>query len=1142
MSERSGAGPDVPDDPIRDDSVPDSAVLSALIESSPDPIWSVDPSERKGVQATLSGIEERLKTFFQENSSIMLLVDPATGEIVAANHAAADFFGFTQQQLVGMLTSQLTVGPPEESRLRRERTISGESRYENVKIRLACGEERDLEVYSSPFTLKEKELLYLIAHDVTERKRSERASEESLKMVKEAQAAGGVGSYVLDFPTNMWTSSEVLDEIFGIGSGYGRSVEGWVNLIHPDDREMMAAYLADEVVQGRKLFDKEYRIVRPSDQAVRWLHGRGSLEFDSENRPLKLHGVIKDITERREAEVLLRESEERYRSTFEQIAVGILHTSLDGRFLRFNPHFAKIIGYPPEEIHGLTFKEITAPDSLAVSLDVQQKLVSGELSSASWEKRYIRKDGNLTWARVTVSVQRDADGHALHFIAVVEDINEKKEADGRLAAAARALQLSEKRYRTTFETSIDAMSLVRFSDGVYLDVNPAATKVFGYSREEFVGRTAVEMGLFVDSSHRAELQASLRRDGECRGVEFECIRKNGNRLWFLYSASLTEIDGTVCVLAVGRDISESKAAEQRLAAANEALRINEERYRKVFHTNIDSIAITRTDDGKFIDANQAFLDGLGYEREELIGRSSQELNMWVDPRDRKNLVEILSRTSECRNVEIQFRKKNGETIWTLMSASMVEIDGACCMLGITRDISNAKLAEETIRNLAFFDPLTGLPNRRQLLDRLHQALGSNPRNNHLHALLFLDLDNFKTLNDTLGHQTGDQLLQTVSRRISACIRDVDTLARLGGDEFVIMLEDLSEFPEDAAAQAQSVGEKILETVGQPCTLTGRECIITSSIGVTIFGDHRESSTEVLQQADIAMYQAKAAGRNTMRFFSPALQSAVNARALLEDELRLSIKANDFELFFQPQIDQDRLVGAEALLRWNHPRLGLLAPGEFISLAEETGLILPLGDWVLEAACSQLATWALRSETASLSVSVNISAVQFRQPDFVERVLSALHRAGARPQRLKLELTESMLLDDVEVTIFKMAALRSHGLQFSLDDFGTGYSSLSYLKRLPLDQLKIDRSFIDDLMQDLSSGAIAQAVISLSRAMGLSVIAEGVETHEQRDLLEGLGCHAFQGYLFGRPVTVTEFERRWLDSEDFAVPFTVPVLK
>jgi diguanylate cyclase (GGDEF)-like protein/PAS domain S-box-containing protein len=550
--------------------------------------------------------------------------------------------------------------------------------------------------------------------------------------------------------------------------------------------------------------------------------------------------------------------------------------------------------------------------------------------------------------------------------------------------------------------------------------------------------------------------------------------------------------------------------------------LSEAHYRTIFQTSLDCISITRLSDGRIIDVNNTFLDALGYKHEEVVGRTSQELNIWAGPKDRQNMVEALRQCSSVRDSTVQFRKRNGETFWVLQSASVIGIQGESCLFGVFRDISDAKAAEDEIRDLAFYDPLTHLPNRRLLMDRLRQTLVASMRSNRKKALLLVGLDNFKTLNDALGHQTGDLLLQEVVRRLISCVRETDTVARLGGDEFVMILEDLSETPENAAALSKTVGEKILAAIGKPFLLDGHHCLSTSSIGITMFGDEREGAHQVLQQADIAMHQAKAAGRNTICFFAPALQTAVNARVQLEDDIRRAIETRQFLLYYQPQVERGRLIGAEALLRWNHPMRGLLAPGEFIALAESTGLILPLGDWVLETACRQLAAWANHAETAEISIAVNISGLQLRQPDFVKTVLAILDRTGANPQHLDLELTESMLVENVEDVIGKMTKLKSHGVRFSVDDFGTGYSSLAYLKRFPLDQLKIDRSFVRDILVDACSGTIAQTIISLGRAMGLSVIAEGVETEEQRDLLARLGCDAFQGYLCSRPLPMGNF--------------------
>jgi diguanylate cyclase (GGDEF)-like protein/PAS domain S-box-containing protein len=700
---------------------------------------------------------------------------------------------------------------------------------------------------------------------------------------------------------------------------------------------------------------------------------------------------IDRIIEQSETARRIRDSEERYRASFEQAAVGILHTSLQGRILRCNRTFADMLGFAPEELTGLSFQEITPPGDRPPGRSAFEQLISGEVANASFEKRYVRKDGTLTWVHLTITAQRDSERRPIHFITMVQDINARKQAEDQLTVAQESLRKSEERYRTAFQMTMDA------------------------------------------------------------------------------------------------------------------------------------VALNRMDDGRYLDCNLAFLSVTGYTREEVIGRTSVELGMWADPSDRLKMIEMVQETGVCRNFEAQFRKKNGDFLWGMMSATLMDLDNQPCLLSITRDMSEAKTAENEIKRLAYYDPLTGLPNRRMLIEKLRQALTYDRRNSRKRALLFVDLDNFKTLNDTLGHHVGDLLLQEVAHRITSCIRDTDTAARIGGDEFVVVLENLSESQEESASQAKQVAEKILTRIAEPHTLSQRESVSTSSIGITVFGYGTESGTQVLQQADIAMYQAKAAGRNTIRFFAPALQAAVNARACLEEEIRLGIRENQFCLWYQPQVDGGRIVGAEALLRWNHPWRGVLGPIEFIPLAEETGLIVPLGRRVIEQACIQAAAWAAIPGSTPIPIAVNVSARQFRQPDFVSHILETLRATGAEAANLKLEITESMLVDNLEETVAIMKTLKTHGLRFSLDDFGTGYSSLAYLKRLPLDQLKIDRSFVRDIMVNATNGALAQAIISLARALGLMVIAEGVETDEQRALLSRFGCDCYQGFLFSKAVPAADFD-------------------
>ena len=456
---------------------------------------------------------------------------------------------------------------------------------------------------------------------------------------------------------------------------------------------------------------------------------------------------------------------------------------------------------------------------------------------------------------------------------------------------------------------------------------------------------------------------------------------------------------------------------------------------------------------------------------------------------------------------------------SLADIELIEQSARLASLAIER-----KASESEIQSLAFYDSLTHLPNRRLLLDRLKQALASSMRSGREGALLFIDLDNFKTLNDTLGHDMGDLLLQQVAQRLQTCVREGDTVSRLGGDEFIVMLDDLSEESIEAAEQTESVGEKIIAELNHPYQLDVHEYRSTPSIGATLFGRHQQSADELMKQADIAMYQAKKAGRNTLRFFDPHMQDTINERAILEDELHAALVKHEFQLYYQIQVgSSDRVLGAEALIRWNHPTRGTVSPLQFIPLAEETDLILPIGQWVLETACAQLKSWQENPLTRDLVLAVNVSAKQFRQPVFVAQVKSIVQRFAIDPKLLKLELTESLLLETIEDTIATMNALNEIGVQFSLDDFGTGYSSLQYLKQLPLDQLKIDKSFVRDLVTDNSDKAIVRTIIAMANSLSLNVIAEGVETDDQRQRLFNKGCNNYQGYLFSRPLPIEEFE-------------------
>ena len=527
-----------------------------------------------------------------------------------------------------------------------------------------------------------------------------------------------------------------------------------------------------------------------------------------------------------------------------------------------------------------------------------------------------------------------------------------------------------------------------------------------------------------------------------------------------------------------------------------------------------------------IRVNHAFTRLTGYSAEEAIGRNPSMLKSdRQDAEFYQRMWESLRQDHSWQG-EIWNQRKNGEVYpeWLNITAVFGADGKVTNYVGAFIDFTERKQAENEIHNLAFYDPLTKLPNRRLMLDRMRQAVATSVRNQSCCALLFIDLDDFKTLNDTKGHGFGDLLLIEVSNRLLACVREGDTVARFGGDEFGLLLEGLSEDMTQAAIQARGAGEKVLEALSQPYLLEGNEFHSSSSMGITLFINHKEKLDDLLKQADTAMYQAKKSGRNTLRFFDPVMQEELEVRAQLEGGLREALRKEEFRLYYQMQVNHNgHILGAEVLLRWIHPERGLVSPLQFIPLAEETGLILPIGHWVLESACQQLKLWETDPRTRDLQLAVNVSGRQFRQANFVAQVGELLNQTAINPLRLKLELTESIVLDDVDDTIAKMQALRQMGVRFSMDDFGTGYSSLAYLTRLPLDQLKIDQSFVRHIGSKASDATIIQTIIGMSNNLGMEVIAEGVETQEQRDFLEVNGCMLYQGYLFGRPVPLEEFD-------------------
>ncbi|MFZ6873740.1 EAL domain-containing protein [Undibacterium sp. Di27W] len=808
--------------------------------------------------------------------------------------------------------------------------------------------------------------------------------------------------------------------------------------------------------------------------------------------PVELQAVAREFNRMLAAQ---QQSDEQFRAFLDNSAIVAWIKDGDGRYIFVSDNFLRRFAFKLNQVIGKTDHDFLPPD---IADDYRESdlalLQSGSQNEAIWPS--VNADGSNSWWLVNKFVFTGSEGKPqLGGLAV--DITERK----------RMTDLDE----MILQTAMDAFWLID-KDGNLQAVNETACTMMAYTREEMLTLNIVDVDV-LDEHHGKLLHERLDSVREAGSQQFEARHRRKDGRIIDVEVSVRYLPGQELFPAFVRDITNRKQAEQSLHLAATVF----ESHEGMFVTNAEKI---------MQQVNRAFTEITGYTREDAIGQNQDLLNSGRhDEAFFSDMDQQLAQTGSWQG-EIWNRHKNGHISpqWLTITAVRGRNEELLHYVGTLVDISMRKAAEDEIKNLAFYDPLTRLPNRRLLTDRLQHSLLACARNGRHGALMYIDLDNFKTLNDTQGHYKGDLLLQQVSDRLVHGVREGDTVARIGGDEFVLLLENLSESPHEAASQIEMVGKKILAALNQPYDLDGYECHSTPSIGAALISQQDHGYEELMKQADLAMYAAKTAGRNTLRFFDPAMQAVVTSRARMEKELREALREQQLRLHYQAQVGADgELIGAEALVRWQHPQRGMISPAEFIPLAEATGLILPLGQWVLRTACEQLLSWANDAASAHLTIAVNVSARQFRQADVVEQILEVLRATGAKPELLKLELTESLLVDDVEDIILKMEKLKAAGLCFSLDDFGTGYSSLTYLKRLPLDQLKIDQSFVRDVLTDPNDAAIARTIVALSQSMGLSVIAEGVESAAQRDYLASQGCHAYQGYYFGRPMPIADFE-------------------
>lgn len=651
-------------------------------------------------------------------------------------------------------------------------------------------------------------------------------------------------------------------------------------------------------------------------------------------------------------------------------------------------------------------------------------------------------------------------------------------------------------------------------------VSDCCLRLTGYRPDEIVfnNRISYEQITLPDDRERVgrAIDAALKQN-ETFEVEYRIQRADGRVLWVLErgvgirdeTGRLVWIEGYI------QDISQRMAANEML---HEAVR----RYSSLFEHATEGIFQT-TPEGRYLNANPALARIYGHASPDDLITYLQDIprQLYVLPERRAEFVRLLQEQGVVHNFESQVYRRDGSIIWISENARVVkDTDGSVQFFeGTVVDVTERRLHDEKLEYQASHDSLTGLPNRSLLRDCIEQAIAKARRDGHLVAVVFVDLDHFKLINDSLGHHVGDRLLLEVSDRLIACVRGHDSVARQGGDEFVIVLTEQNDENEIIA-----VVSRLLEAISQPWIDNGQEYGLSCSVGVSCYPRDGDDPDGLLRSADAAMYKAKASGRSTYHFYTPELNQAISERLELENSLRHALEREEFRVYYQPRVDvsSGRIIGAEALIRWDCPGKGIIPPDSFISIAEETGLIIPIGQWILQEACRQNSLWQ-RAGLPPINVSVNLSPIQFRHAGLVQSVAAALAQAGLDPTHLELELTESFVMHDAERINVAMQSLKALGVDIAVDDFGTGYSSLSYLKRFPVDRLKVDKSFVRDIDSDPDDAAIVRAIITLGHALGLKVVAEGVETHAHLEFLRQHGCDELQGYYFSRPVPAVEME-------------------
>lgn len=877
----------------------------------------------------------------------------------------------------------------------------------------------------------------------------------------------------------------------------------WAN---PDDRLHMVEAARNGQLNGMEV--KHYH--RNGTMRLSLIFG-GMIQLDG--KPCLVLS-LRDITQQRKQEEELRDSQERLNLALASVDLGTWEWHVPSNTLFGSARAAQLHGLP-EQAFQKDFSEFFSfvpKEDRQIMRQNYLDLLQGHRQHYQTTYRVLLAEQQIRYLESTAKLYRNAQGEPERMAGILIDITDRVLREQDLAA-------SEAKFSSLFQASPDPVTLTTLPEGVALEINSSFTQTFGWTPDEVLGRAMTDVKLWANLDERQKLYEKITRTQRLENEVTHFLDKQENPITCVISSRAIMINDRPCLLSTFRDITVLQKAQEELQAS-------EEKFALAFHSSPDSITITERDSGRYLEVNEGFCRLTGYAFEEVIGRTISDLNIWVYPHERELMVKQVKENGHVYHMEMHGRHRSGKVKTVEVSVESIQLHGMPCLLLTARDISDLKEAQAQVQHLAYHDALTNLPNRALLMDRLTQQISLLKRHNLRGALLFIDLDHFKHINDSLGHPVGDAVLKQITARLESSVRQEDTVARLGGDEFVILISGLEGRRTSVLKQVSELAEKLRQLLIEPMQIDGHQLRVTPSIGIALIPEHGDNPDDLLKRADIALYRAKDGGRNTIELFHETMQQAASDRLRLENELRQALANNEFLLYFQPQIDasENQIIGCEVLLRWMHPTLRLQSPALFIHVLEESGLIIEVGNWVLSQACHDCADLIRKGVISSnkFSLCVNISPRQFRQNDFVEQVERILSKSQLPPHMLKLEITESIVIQHIDDTIAKMNRLKRSGVSFAMDDFGTGYSSLTYLKRLPVETLKIDQSFVRDAAMDINDAGIIRAIIAMAHSLGLAVIAEGVERVEQLQFLQLQGCNHYQGYLFSKPLAVDEF--------------------